>query len=118
MNYNPGLHILLTITPAVNNKLKLVDDWISFIDTLIEKHHLQSLGNIKHSFAELGGYTAVHCLTESHISIHTWPEFNLCTCDVFLSNYKKDNSAIVKAISAAILDYFGAVKFELKEITR
>lgn len=89
-----------------------------FVDVLVKEHNLQSLGHVEHSFPDSGGYTAVHCLTESHISIHTWPEFNLCTCDVFLSNFKRDNTAIVKQIGESIISYFESVRFDLKEINR
>lgn len=118
MPYHPGLHILLTINIASNSKLKDAGEWIRFIDTLIARHQLQSLGHIEHTFEGSGGYTAVHCLTESHISIHTWPEFGLCTCDVFLSNFKRDNSPIVRAISEAIVAYFESGSFTVNEITR
>ena len=118
MVYQPGLHILLTITPSNNNKLVSLDEWIVFIGSQIHKHQLHDLGSVQHSFDNSGGFTAIHCLTESHISIHTWPEFNLCTCDVFLSNFKRDNSQKVKAISNAIIDYFESKNFDLKEISR
>ncbi|MDR2411800.1 MAG: S-adenosylmethionine decarboxylase [Candidatus Peribacteria bacterium] len=32
------------------------------------------------------------CLTESHISIHTWPESKFLTLDVYVCNYNDDNS--------------------------
>jgi S-adenosylmethionine decarboxylase len=118
MTYNPGLHILLTVRTDSSQKLKAVGDWLVLVDAQIKEYGLQSLGHIQHSFLDSGGYTAVHCLTESHISIHTWPEFNLCTCDVFLSNFKRDNSAVVKQISQSILQYFNSSDYDLQEISR
>jgi len=57
-------------------------------------------------------------LAESHLSIHTWPEHNYCTCDVFLSNYQKYNNDVAKKISANIIAYFEAVNYELQEHNR
>jgi S-adenosylmethionine decarboxylase len=118
MKYKPGLHILLTISEIKNARLSSAEDWVSFIDEQIKKNNLVSLGYIKHTFDNSGGFTAVHCLTESHISIHTWPEFNLCTADIFLSNYKKDNSAVVRSISQNVINYFGSDVFQINEVSR
>lgn len=118
MDYKPGLHILLTITANDKNKLCQLKSWSNFIDLLIKEHDLNCLGSVEHSFENSGGFTAVHCLTESHLSIHTWPEFGVCTCDVFLSNFMRDNSGKVKAISNSIINYFESSQFEIKEITR
>ena len=45
-----------------------------------------------HKF-EPQGVTGYALLAESHISIHTWPEDNICRCDLFScnvdTNYKK-----------------------------
>jgi S-adenosylmethionine decarboxylase len=117
MTYKPGLHILLTVNPVHSEKLCLPEEWMSLIKQQVEKHGLMDLGAVRHSF-ESGGFTAVHCLTESHISIHTWPEFNVCTCDIFLSNFMRDNSSKVKAISEAIIDHFGSGHVNIKEISR
>jgi S-adenosylmethionine decarboxylase len=117
MNYKPGLHILLTVTPTHTEKLWSPKEWMLLIEQQIDKHDLKDLGNVSHSFNS-GGFTAVHCLTESHISIHTWPEFNVCTCDIFLSNFMRDNSEKVRAISNAVIDYFGSKQIDIKEISR
>lgn len=118
MDYKPGLHILLTTREVSVIKLTDLNGWIRHIEKLISQYGLNCLGKVEHSFRESGGYTAVHCLTESHISIHSWPEHNLCTCDIFLSNYNKDNRQTVKQIAKAILEFFESSNFDLKEIER
>ena len=37
-----------------------------------------------HEFTENGGVSGVAVLAESHISIHTWPEWNYAAVDVFM----------------------------------
>ncbi len=37
-----------------------------------------------HSFGEHMGVTGVLLLAESHISIHTWPEFGFAAADIFM----------------------------------
>lgn len=118
MSYQPGLHILLTVRSVAEEKLRDLKAWTQLIEEQVKKHQLQSLGSVQHSFEGSGGYTVVHCLTESHISIHTWPEFGLCTCDVFLSNFKKDNRPVVRAIGAAIIGHFGSHDYDLNETER
>ena len=45
------------------------------------------LQTISHKF-EPHGVTAMCLLSESHISIHTWPENNVAKCDIFTCNEK------------------------------
>ena len=81
--------------------------------------HLESMGQVVdyHDF-ENGGFTAVICLTESHLSIHTWPEFKLATFDIFLSNYQKDNSEKVRGIYKEVLNFFEGIENQKTELTR
>jgi S-adenosylmethionine decarboxylase len=37
-----------------------------------------------HEFSENGGISGVAILAESHISIHTWPEWNYAAVDLFM----------------------------------
>lgn len=37
-----------------------------------------------HHFGEESGVTGVICLSESHMSTHSWPEVNLATFDIFM----------------------------------
>ena len=97
MPYQPGLHILAEFTTRDVSRLSSSAACNVFFDQVIVQHSLEKVGEVYHDF-EGAGFTAVVCLTESHLSIHTWPEFNLATFDIFLSNYQKDNTEKVKAI--------------------
>lgn len=91
--------------------------WQSFIHTKIAHHALAQVGESLHQF-EGGGYTAVHCLTESHIAVHTWPEYNVVTFDVFLCNYLKDNNAVVEKLAAEIIAFFQGKIIQQHKIRR
>jgi S-adenosylmethionine decarboxylase len=117
MEYQPGLHLLATLYTQRTDLLRESDHWSIFIDNQIKQHGLTEVGKCVHDFPD-GGYTAVHCLTESHISVHTWPEYGLCTCDVFLSNFNKNNDAITTAIMEQLHLFFETTRHESHRIRR
>lgn len=117
MSYKPGLHILAEFSAADIISLSASAPCKLFFDGLIAEYALEKVGEIYHDF-DGAGFTAVICLTESHLSIHTWPEFNLATFDIFLSNYQKDNSEKVKAIYSRVLRFFGGAEIKKTEVVR
>jgi S-adenosylmethionine decarboxylase len=108
----PGLHIIANFKSSYKARLLEYSAFKSFVQLLMEEFNLTSVGEVYHNFPN-GGYTGVVCLTESHLSIHTWPEHDYLTFDVFLSNYLKDNRVTTQAIYKAIQGFFQAtVTFE------
>lgn len=117
MKYSPGLHILSEFSSDQINLLFNSAQCRVLFNELIKTNQLEKVGEVYHDF-ENGGFTAVICLTESHMSIHTWPEYKLATFDVFLSNYKRDNSDKVKSIYQSVLSFFEGVEMQKNEIVR
>lgn len=115
--YQPGLHILAEFTSTRNTYLSTWSDCRDVFENLISVHELQKVGEVYHTF-ENGGFTAVVCLTESHLSIHTWPEYGLATFDIFLSNYQKDNTRKVREFYASVLAFFEGVEIKRTEVLR
>src|SRR5689334_15782726 len=105
-NYNPGLHILASFSAPLPI-LTPMEDCRQFFDDIVAQLSLTKVGDVYHAFSN-GGFTAVVCLTESHVSIHTWPEHGLATFDVFLSNFNNDNSEKVRRFYNETLRHFGA----------
>ncbi len=62
---------------------------------------------------EQSGFTAVFMLAESHIAIHTWPEYKVAELDVYLCNYMRDNRQKCERIFNALATYFSP-SFTLK----
>lgn len=115
--YCPGLHKLVTLEVSKTEKLLSIESFIAFSKELILKFELEKVGISQHIF-DNGSYTIAICLKESHICIHTWPEFKQLTLDVYLCNYLQDNSDKVKAITNAYIGYFEAKILKDFEINR
>lgn len=60
------------------------------ISTLLKDCGLRELGSHYHQFDK--GCTGVVALAESHLAFHTWPEERYVSVDIFVCNYRKDNS--------------------------
>ena len=67
---------------------------------------LQAVGELFHRFPAPGGVTGVVLLTESHLAVHTWPELDAVTLDVYVCNMGTDNSARAQALLSALQTAF------------
>ena len=105
IDYSPGLHKLVTLEVQDLTKLTSSENFISFSKNLIAKYQLEKVGISEHIF-ENNSFTIAICLKESHICIHTWPEINTLTMDVYLCNYSQDNSNKVRSIAKDFIAYF------------
>lgn len=115
--YSPGLHVLATFeAPAA--RLRDAAGSQQFFGALVARLGLRSVGEVYHTFAENAGFTAVLALTESHLSIHTWPEHGLATFDVFLSNFRRDNHATVRQVYQETLAFFEGNERAYAEVLR
>ncbi|MFY8128850.1 MAG: S-adenosylmethionine decarboxylase family protein [Chitinophagaceae bacterium] len=117
MLYKKGKHIIATIKTPSNNLLNEFINCKACIDNLIKKFSLVNLGEVYHNFSP-NGFTAVVCLSESHISLHTWPEHNLVNLDIYLSNYLRDNNDTVEHIFNELVSFFKATIINQQTILR
>ncbi len=69
---------------------------------------LTVVGEHFHTFADAGGVTGLVLLAESHLAIHTWPELNAVTLDVYVCNFRDDNSSKAEALTGALITLFAA----------
>ncbi|MBK8063522.1 MAG: polyamine aminopropyltransferase [Betaproteobacteria bacterium] len=70
-----------------------------------------------HQF-EGSGYTGTVVLAESHLAIHTWPERQGLTLDVYVCNFSGDNSEKARALFRALVEYFQPGETACDEIER
>jgi len=56
------------------------------------------------------GITGVLLLAESHVAVHTWPELDAATVDVYVCNLGQDNSARAEALFGRLVDGFAPMR--------
>lgn len=66
-----------------------------------------------HNTGPTGGVTGVAVLSESHISVHSWPEANYAAFDVFMSGDARPERCV-----EVLKDAFGASKVVVKPFKR
>lgn len=74
----------LTSLPKVRKSLK---DSVKIIGATLLNIHL-------HKFSPSGGISGVALISESHISIHTWPEYGYAALDIFVCGHVDPYRAI------------------------
>src|SRR5436309_3419022 len=84
---------------------------------LVEASGLTAVGVSFHQF-EGSGFTGCLVLAESHLAIHTWPERQGLTLDVYVCNYSADNSAKARELFDAIVAFFQPTEVARQELER
>lgn len=114
---NKGLHILLTLETESEYLLLDSKGFLAFTENILKVQNVEVVGITNHIF-ENQSFTSAVCLKESHLCIHTWPEFKQLTFDVFLCNYTQDNTAKVEQIADEVVQYFKANTIQKHKIYR
>jgi spermidine synthase len=65
-----------------------------------------------------GGFTGTVVLAESHLALHTWPERQGLTLDVYVCNYSADNSVKARNLFDHLIEYFQPTEVAKHEIDR
>lgn len=60
------------------------------------------------------GFTCFLLLSESHASVHAWPEYGYMAIDLFTCNLGKDLTPLLERLK----NDFGAASYSLKELDR
>ncbi len=103
--YQEGLHVLLTLKVGNPDLLTNYFSYLNYAKKLLAECDTEVVGETFHIFNN-GSFTSAIILKESHLCIHTWPEFGQLTLDLLLCNYYGDNTAKVEKISSRLIDYF------------
>jgi len=70
-----------------------------------------------HQF-EGSGFTGTVVLAESHLAIHTWPERQGLTLDVYVCNFSADNSLKARRLFDQMVQYFQPTEISKHEVER
>ena len=88
----------------------------------VEAAGLQAVNQLVHAFPAVdgqpSGVTATVLLAESHLCIHTWPELQAVTLDVYVCNFGGDHSAKAHRLMDALLAAFKPESTDCHELHR
>lgn len=98
-----GLHLVANLYRCRGERPYLTEAALlrAFLLDSIQAAGLTALGDLFHQFDSVenaphnlspGGVTGCVVLAESHLAIHTWPELEAVTLDVYVCNFTQDNS--------------------------
>jgi S-adenosylmethionine decarboxylase len=79
-----GTHLLADFYGVAAARLTSCAEIDALLRTGAEAAGATVLHSHFHSFGDAQGITGVVLLAESHISIHTWPEFGFAAADIFM----------------------------------
>jgi S-adenosylmethionine decarboxylase len=77
-----GVHVLANLYGCAEELLTKVDAVREILQKTVAEAELHQVGESFHQFEPVG-VTGVVIISESHISIHTWPETNFAAVDIF-----------------------------------
>jgi spermidine synthase len=114
-----GLHIVANLYRCGGDARYLTDaaGLRRFCHDSINRAGLTILGDLFHEF-DGGGVTGTVVLAESHLAIHTWPELQSVTLDVYVCNYTQDNSAKARQVVTDLMNLFGPEEHVQHDVPR
>jgi S-adenosylmethionine decarboxylase len=85
---------------------------------------LQAVNSLFHRFTPAGhveqpaGVTGVVLLAESHLAVHTWPELQAVTLDVYVCNFSADHAGAAQALMDTLVAHFDPRHVERHRLQR
>lgn len=118
-----GLHLIAELYDChcAPQLLRDKDSLREFCASVCQLAGLTPVGEVFYQFGsatQIGGATGTIILAESHLAIHTWPELNAVTLDVYVCNFSQDNRQIARAACARLIAGFAPQTHQLQEIER
>ncbi len=84
-----GIHVVAEFLGIDPEKLSRVEYVKQILERVIANSKLNVVANVFHQFAPYG-VSGVFLLRESHLSIHTWPEYEYAAIDIFTCGAEED----------------------------
>lgn len=114
-----GLHILAEFHDCEGDRRLLLD--AAMLAALCRRAcataGLLVVAEAFHQFAAAGA-TGALVLAESHLAIHTWPELNSVTLDLYVCNYSQDNRAAAEVAYSLLHRELKPKKIMRRDISR
>ena len=114
-----GLHVVANLYRCRGDARYFTDAAAlrQFCHDSINRSGLTILGDLFHQFVG-GGVTGTVVLAESHLAIHTWPELQSVTLDVYVCNYTQDNGAKARQVVNDLMVLFLPEEHVLHDVPR
>jgi S-adenosylmethionine decarboxylase proenzyme len=81
-----GVHLLVNVYDVPNLELlQHMSVGVPVLDTIVRGLHFNVVSQTGFQFPPIG-YSYAYVLSESHFTIHTYPEYNSCYIDMFCCN--------------------------------
>lgn len=91
-----GKHMICDIKNVTNHiLLNSPEKIMTLLDDICNKYNYTIIQKIQHIF-EPQGFTALYLLSESHISIHTFPENGYVAIDIYTCRQYPDNKVYLE----------------------
>jgi S-adenosylmethionine decarboxylase proenzyme len=78
----------------------------------------EAFHQFRNSDGSNGGVTGAIILAESHLAIHTWPELNALTLDLYVCNFSQDNHQAANTAFDSLMQAFEPQRVERRDIAR
>ena len=95
-----GVHLLVNVYDVQKEELlTYLSSGKPYLDQLVSDLHLHVVAQTGHQFMPIG-YTYAYVLSESHFTIHTYPEYKSCYIDIFCCDTTFDPMYAIKRIQS------------------
>jgi S-adenosylmethionine decarboxylase proenzyme len=108
-----GRHLLLELRDCDKEALDNLEYLRSCLCETAEKIGATVLNNVFHQFCPQG-VSGVVVIAESHLCIHTWPEYNFAAVDIFTCGNTIDPNAAIEIL----VEKLSASDYSAQEIQR
>lgn len=108
-----GKHFLASYSGCSAEAISNIDQLIQTMDKAVESSGATILNRSYHIFPP-SGITIAYLLSESHATIHTYPEYNACFVDLFTCG----NECTSENFDTILRDYLQATETEKKLLIR
>ena len=115
-----GVHLLLSLNDCPSHLLERIEDSDRIGKRVCSEVGLSIVSTSSHQFTPIGA-TVLYLLTESHLSIHTWPETKMVAIDVFCCIENRTIAQaehIVRNAERIFIKEFGAKSYTSKLVHR
>lgn len=94
-----GIHLIIDVYDIYNvESVKFVPKIQPLMNEIISKCNLNVIGELAHQFEPIGA-TMIYLLSESHLSVHTYPEMKMITLDLYSCNLNINRDEVIKIIN-------------------